>query len=59
MKITIYVHEDYLESMCDFTNYAQPKGKIEWYHDRPNHLEGRFYMVTISYNDYVRLKDLK
>jgi hypothetical protein len=55
MKITIYVNEKYLENLYKFLGDGQER-PIEWYHDRPG--IGVYYMVTIDYNDFVRMEEL-
>lgn len=57
MKITIYVNKDCLEGLNRFLYEGQPKGVIDWFHDRPHHLSGEYFMVTITYDEYIKLKE--
>jgi len=55
MKITIYVRHNHLENLYKFLGGEDEVDTIEWYHDRPG--MSRYYMVTIDYNDFVKLDD--
>ena len=56
MQITIYVRHNHLENLYKFLGGDDDSDKIiEWYHDRPG--LSRYYMVTIDYNDFVKLDD--
>jgi len=55
MKITIYVRDKHLERLYKFIKTKEKNGFIKWFHDRPG--IGVYYMVTISYNDFVELND--
>lgn len=55
MKVTIYVQEDHLENLNKFLFDGEVR-EVVWFHDRPGN--GKFYAVTISYGDFVRLNDL-
>ncbi len=55
MKITIYVRDNHLETLYKFLGdeVNEVRKSIEWYHDRPGF--GRYFMVTIDYNDFIKL----
>ena len=57
MKITIYVKHSHLDNLYKFLGYevSDVRGPIEWYQERPG--LGRYFMVTIDYNDFVKLDD--
>lgn len=57
MKITIYVLDNHLETLYQLLSVDdyEVRGPIKWYHDRPG--LDRYFMVTIDYNDYLKLDD--
>jgi len=57
MKITIYVLDNHLETLYKFLSVDdyEVRGPINWHHDRPG--LDRYFMVTIDYNDYIKLDD--
>lgn len=54
MKITIYVKGRDIENLHNFLKDDE-KRNIEWYNDRPR--MGYYLMVTISYDDFIKLDD--
>ncbi len=57
MKILIFVNFKHLETLHKFIGGSGKESTIEWYHDRPG--LGRFFMVSLDYNDFVKLDDRK
>jgi len=57
MKITIYVHEKYLENLDKFLKEGV-ESPIEYHHDRPGTFGDWYYMVTITYSEFKALEDL-
>jgi len=55
MKVTIYVRDKHLDRLYRFIKTKESNGFIKWFHDRPG--VGVYFMVTISYDDFVRLND--
>jgi hypothetical protein len=57
MKITIYVLDSHIDTLYKYLGYeiSDITGPIEWYHDRPGN--SRYFMVTIDYNDFIKLDD--
>jgi len=55
MKVIIYVKYTHLENLYKFLGGDNESGTIEWYQERPG--MSTYYMVTIDYNDFVKLDD--
>jgi len=56
MKITIYVRHNHLDNLYKFLRGEASNTDIEWYNNKPN-IFIYCYMVTIDYNDFVKLDD--
>ena len=56
MKITILVDKLDLEKLNSLIQGFPVDGNIRWYHANGNEL-GAYALITIAYNDYVRLVD--
>jgi hypothetical protein len=55
MKITIYVRHNHLDSLYKFLRGESSNVGIEWYQYPPSITN--YFMVTIDYNDFVKLDD--
>ena len=54
MKIIIFVRHDHLENLYGFLGGGERK-TIKWHQERPG--LGHYFMVSLDYNDFVKLDD--